>query len=86
MDLKITDWSKSTVQYCYNKAHQGYKIYRKIESQDKHIKYLYEELEVKEKEIDHMKEFLDNVSSFCKKMTAVAEQMCCLGAQNEITL
>ena len=40
---------------------------RKIESQTKHIKFLNEELELKEKEIVELKESLDNAIKLCRK-------------------
>ena len=48
---------------------------RKIESQTKHIEFLNEELELKEKEINELKESLDNAIKLCSKKTAFAEEM-----------
>ena len=40
---------------------------RKIQSQTKHIEFLNEELELKEKEINELKESLDNAIKLCRK-------------------
>ena len=48
---------------------------KKIESQTKHIDFLNEEFELKEKEIVELKESLDNAIKLCTKKTAFAEEM-----------
>ena len=48
---------------------------KKIESQTKHIDFLNEEFELKEKEIVELKESLDNAIKLCTKKTAFAEEI-----------
>jgi chromosome segregation ATPase len=48
---------------------------KKLEEKDKHLKYLYDELEEKEKEIHDLKESLDHANDICTKNTAYAQRV-----------
>ena len=48
---------------------------RKLEESEKHIAFLYDELELKEKEIDSLKESVDHANEICRKNTAYAQEI-----------
>ena len=61
---------------------------RKVEGMEKHIDFLYEELESKEKEIDELKESVKHTDEVFRKNTAYAQDVlvekCSLSKQLEI--
>ena len=48
---------------------------RKIQSLEDHIKYLYDELEAKENEIDNLKTDLIDVKDKCKRISAAYDDV-----------